>query len=95
MNTSVRPDASAEMMVPPQWLMTAAIARIQDGVLPRALLNRILAGPGRGQICALCDHAIEPGDVGYQAAPANGGGTLDFHAACYRAWVKACETSLR
>ncbi len=88
----------AEAVAPPQWLMDAALTRLHEGSLPRELMSKVLAGPGRGQVCSLCDHAIERGDVGYEVAP--GSDTepdlhLHFHVCCYRAWVKACNSMPR
>lgn len=93
---SIRESGShpAESAAPPQWLMDAAITRIHEGVLPREMLSRVLAGPGRKQVCSLCDHTIETGDVGYAVEP-EPGAPLHFHVCCYRAWAKACNIMLR
>lgn len=82
----------SEPITPPQWLMDAAITRIHAGHLPRELLSRVIAGPGRGQLCGLCEHSIETGDVGYEVIREDGPDLppLHFHLCCYRAWVKAC-----
>lgn len=87
-----------ETISPPEWLMDAALMRIHAGALPRELQSKVMAGPGRRQICALCDHLIEPGDVNYRVTP--DGATaerpyLHFHVCCYRAWVKACGSMPR
>jgi len=90
--------SSTETVSPPQWLMDAALTRVHEGLLPRELLSKVLAGPGRRQICSLCDHAIEPGDVGYEVAPGSSDepvAHLHFHVCCYRAWVKACNAMPR
>src|SRR5690606_41011264 len=58
-----------ETISPPEWLMDAALMRIHAGALPREQQSRVMAGPGRRQICALCDHPIETGDVGYRVTP--------------------------
>jgi hypothetical protein len=83
---------------PPGWLMDAAMARIHEGFLPKEAQSRVLAGPGRGQRCSLCQHAIELGDVGYEVGTLQQGtsaGHLHFHVCCYRAWVKACGSMPR
>ncbi len=88
------PGAGSEAVSPPQWLMEAALTRIHEGALPREQMTRVLAGPGRGHTCGLCDHSIERGDVGYQVAPGADDEPdlrLHFHVCCYRAWVKACQ----
>ena len=84
----------AESAAPPHWLMEAAITRIHEGALPREMLPRVLAGPGRQQVCSLCDHRIETGDVGYAVEP-EPDAPLHFHVSCYRAWAKACTIMLR
>jgi hypothetical protein len=88
-----RASNGTDTMSPPQWLMDAAISRIHDGRLPYELQSRVLAGPGRQQTCALCDHAIETGDMGYEISASSepDAQRLHFHVACYRAWVKACS----
>lgn len=78
----------------PQWLLDAAMTRIHQGALPRELRSRVLAGSGRAQKCSLCDHTIEPGDVGY-TVEAGQDGPLFFHVCCYRAWAKACSAMPR
>lgn len=85
---------SADSVAPPHWLMEAAITRIHEGALPRQMLSRVLAGPGRKQVCSLCDHRIEPGDMGYAVEP-EPDAPLHFHVCCYRAWAKACTIMLR
>lgn len=90
--------SGSEPVSPPQWLMDAALARIHEGALPRELITRVLAGPGRGRTCSLCDYSIEQGDVGYAVAPGAAGEPdlqLHFHVCCYRAWVKACRALSR
>lgn len=82
----------------PQWLMDVALTRIHSGALPRELQSKVLVGPGRRQICALCDHPVEPGDIGYGVtlnAAAGAQPYLHFHVCCYRAWVKACGSMPR
>lgn len=67
-------------------------------MLPRTHQSKVIAGPGRGQCCALCDHAIEMGDVCYQIVPGGTGETprpLHFHVPCYRAWIAACSAMPR
>lgn len=79
---------------PPHWLMASATGRIQDGLLPRSHQSKVIAGPGRGQRCALCDHDIVMGDVCYLIATGEGSGStpsLNFHVPCYRAWMAACS----
>lgn len=82
---------------PPQWLTATATGRIQDGMLPRSHQSKVIAGPGRGQFCVLCDHAIEMGDVCYQvhAAGDDSARPLHFHVPCYRAWQAACQAMPR
>ena len=86
-----------ETISPPEWLMDAALMRIHAGALPREQQSKVMAGPGRRQICALCDHPIETGDVGYRVTRESEaeGLYLHFHVCCYRAWVKACGSMPR
>jgi hypothetical protein len=82
-------------IVPPEWLTNEAAARIRDGSLPQNVPRTIFAGPGRRQGCALCDHAIEPGELTYQVG--SGGEEevpLHFHASCFRAWESAARSAL-
>jgi hypothetical protein len=81
-------------IAPPEWLTNEAAARIRDGSLPQAVPPSIFAGPGRRQGCALCDHAIEPGELTYQVASGEpGGAPLHFHIPCFRAWESAARST--
>lgn len=85
---------ATDTAAPPQWLMDAALARIHEGALPRETHSRVMAGPGRKQVCCLCEHTIETGDVGYAVDPPPGA-PLHFHVCCYHAWAKACQAMPR
>jgi len=81
---------------PPEWLTSEAAARIRDGSLPNEVPRTIFAGPGRRQNCALCDHAIEQGELTYQIASSQGEEVpLHFHVSCFRAWEDAARTASR
>lgn len=91
-------EQASEPVAAPQWLMDAALTRMHQGALPRELFSRVLAGPGRKQVCSLCDYPIEPGDVGYEVRPENNNRPdtpLNFHVCCYRAWAQACNAMPR
>ena len=81
-------------VAPPEWLTNEAAARIRDGSLPHDLPRTIFAGPGRRQGCALCDHAIEPGELTYQiASRGEEEAPLHFHVSCFRAWESAARSA--
>src|SRR5262245_61537430 len=60
--------------------------KIDAGLLPRTLPERIWAGRGSGRVCALCDQPIRPDEVEYEF---ENGRKLRMHLSCAAVWQKA------
>jgi hypothetical protein len=78
----------------PRTLVVLATAHIRDGILPGVGSSSVLAGPGRGECCALCGERIGASSVTYEVTVTRQDGAVDrlfFHIPCYNAWKLACQ----
>jgi hypothetical protein len=73
-------------------LRLIARRRIEQGLLPSAGPSRTWGGKGTGQLCALCDQPIQPGDVELEVEEVvqGAGRTFQFHSACQFLWQVEC-----
>jgi hypothetical protein len=64
---------------------------IAKGRLPRGALSRMWGGNGTGQLCSLCNKAIERFQIEYKVKHTDAlVQTLRFHTACLSAWQLEC-----
>jgi hypothetical protein len=68
--------------------------RIEDGRLPVALSNNVIAGYGSADICSGCGEQISSDQVEYELAELRDGGQLTFHPSCHAIWQLECVRRL-
>lgn len=80
-----------------QELISLAIIRIHDRVLPTESALRLFAGPSADSCCSLCNRSIAQGEIEYEATSLSGNATptFYFHVACYHAWRDAARRIAR
>lgn len=71
-------------------LRSLARDKIASKALPCVADERLWAGHGKGETCAVCDKEIEPRHVLYEIE-AGKSGTIQFHLACHAAWRLECS----
>jgi hypothetical protein len=61
------------------------------GRLPQIPTPRAWAGNGNGELCSVCESAIDAGQIEYEVEWQHGPDTrmLRFHELCYRLWNNA------
>ena len=64
--------------------------RIEDGRLPVALSNNVIAGYGSAYTCSGCGEQISSDKVEYELAEVCDGGQLMFHRGCHAIWQLEC-----
>lgn len=70
-------------------LKKMARERIRRRLLPAEAPKTIWAGPGTGQVCSLCDRAVESTETEYELNGHRDDGTesiIRFHLRCHALW---------
>jgi hypothetical protein len=67
--------------------------RLDSGLLPRMLPEKIFAGYGSGSLCAACSQPITATQVQYDIE--HSGGTLSLHFACHMIWQIECQLRIK
>ena len=71
-------------------------AQAHDAILARRVPSerpeRVLAGPGLGEACAICGHPVSSEQIGYDVeTERTGHSTIQLHVHCFAAWARACR----
>ncbi len=68
--------------------------RIERGVLPVMVPQRIYGGYGSGDVCVACDQPIAPSQIDYEVDGPKPGMPLHFHFVCHVLWQLECARAL-
>lgn len=73
-----------------QELCELARRMLRAGRLPRARSGKLLAGYGKGELCAVCESPMTTADVVYELRVApDSERTMALHFQCFAAWDRA------
>ncbi|MBV9344265.1 MAG: hypothetical protein JO341_07595 [Gammaproteobacteria bacterium] len=68
--------------------------KLRAGRLPAHVPAQVIAGPGDGQACAVCDAPVVRTEVLYEV-DCGGSRTLALHLSCHDAWQFECRRGAR
>lgn len=77
-----------------QRLLSQAVSRVGEGLLPQTASGPMYAGPAREGRCSLCDIPFTTGDVEYEIVaedPHVSGHEVRLHFFCFQVWKDACD----
>jgi hypothetical protein len=71
-------------------LRAKAEEKVNKGILPQRVADRLWGGPGVGEPCAVCEQPVAKAEIEFEVQFAkDGGGPLDVfhvHTRCYALW---------
>src|SRR5262245_49582052 len=75
-------------------IMLAVRSKLRDGRLPAGRPRETWGGPGSGQPCSACEHALRPTEpeVEVHVQEHQSPQVLHLHGICFQIWLRATDT---